>query len=252
MTETEHQSFFRTHKVLAFLPLALISAGVLFYVHEQTAKEQPSSTSAPATPAAFAAKAGPERPHAAAATAPKQPLRKDANDPDSGLDIQGSFEFQNQVTQALKLIWLSDRDTFLFIKKNLYIIRNDNKTGFYRENGVPAASISSDQAFRSLTWCAGVIAHQAWHASVSRGVRKTAGRVPPPPGEQAEDNREINPMKFDYKDLNAILASEDMAFAFQLQVLRGTKAPKKEINLVLRREPRDFSAGHDGSYSLNP
>lgn len=244
MAETEHVSFFRTHKVLALLPLALMGAGVWYYVQKQTAAVSRAETSAPAAVEAPALPAVPS-PQA-------QPPARDANTPGTGIDIQGSPEFKNQVTHALKLIWLADRDTFLFIKNNLYVVRSDNKTGFYRENGVPSASISNDHAFRSLPWCAGVIAHQAWHSWATLNAKKKGVPAPPPPGESDKRRREMNPAKVNYKGMDAILDSEDRAFSFQLDVMRKTGASKKEIKLVLLRAPRDFSSGHDGSYELNP
>lgn len=245
MAETEHVSFFRTHKVLALLPLALMGAGVWYYIQKQTSSIDRANASQP--PAAVETPALPANPSPQAL-----PPRGDANSPGTGIDIQGSPEFKNQVTHALKLIWLDDRDNFLFIKRNLYVIRNDNKTGFYRENGVPAASISNDHAFRSLPWCAGIIAHQAYHSWATLNAKKKADRVPPLPGERSEFRRDINPAKFDYKSMGAILDSEDRAFSFQLEMLRKTGATKKEIKLVLLRAPRDFTSGHDGSYDLNP
>lgn len=244
MAETEHLSFFRAHKVLALLPLALMGAGVWYYVQKQTAAAERKTY--PPPPAV-------ETPALPASPSPQAIQPKDnATTPGTGIELQGSPEFKNQVTHALKLIWLADRDTFLFIKRNLYIIRSDNKTGFYRENGVSAASISDDHAFRSLPWCAGIIAHQAWHSWVTLNANKKPARVPPPPGESDAASREINPAKFNYKSMAAILDSEDKAFAFQLEVLHKTGASKKEINLVLRRAPRDFTTGHDGSYNLTP
>ena len=245
MNDQEHPSFFRTHKVLALLPLALMGAGVFYYVQKQTAARE--SLTPPPAPAAV------ETPPMPAVQSPQAlPPRGDANTPGTGIDIRGSREFKNQVTQALKLIWLDDRDNFLFIKRNLYVIRSDNKTGFYRENGVPAASISNDHAFRSLPWCAGIIAHQAWHAWVTLNAKKKPAVVPPLPGDPDQRRREINPAKLDYKDMAAILDAEDKAFSFQLQMLRKTGASRSEIKLVLLRAPRDFSAGHDGSYDLTP
>jgi hypothetical protein len=246
MAETEHKSFFRTHKVLAFLPLLLMGGAVLYYVQKRMAPEP----AAQARPAAQTGQAGP----AAPAEPKAPPPLPEVYDPSVSLDIQGSDEFKSQVTHALKLIWMSDRDTFLFIKKNLSVIRNEDKTGFYFDaSGRPVAALSNDHAFRSLTWCAGVIAHQARHGWYKMSFRKKPSRVaPPPPGETRKDDRAVNPMLLDYKGLDAILYTEDKAFGFQLDVLRKVGAPKAEINLVVRRAPRDFSAAHDGSYTLNP
>lgn len=243
MADTEHKSFSPARKALVFLPLLLMGAAVWFYVQKRLvpgpAKSLPAA--ARALPAAAAAPSVP-------------PPLPEVYDPSVSLDIQGSEEFKSQVTHALKLIWMSDRDTFLFIKKNLSIIRNEDKTGFYFDgSGRPVAAISNDHAFRSLTWCAGVIAHQAWHSWYKMSSRvKPARAAPPLPGESRQEEQEITPPQMDYKGMDAILYTEDKAFSFQLDVLRKVGAPRAEIGLVLKRAPRDFSAGHDGSYTLNP
>ncbi len=239
----ENKSFFRTHKALAFLPLLLMGAGVWYYVKGLVSHDRHAPPSVPAAeePAVFSS---PSKPPPGALPEPY--------DPKAGLDIQGPPEFQSQVTHALKLIWMADRETFLFIRRNLSVIRSENRTGFYYEPGKVAASISTDHAFKSLTWCAGVIAHQAWHGWFELNSRRKARKAPPPPGVTDNSRPEANPLKVDYKGLDAILDTEDRAFALQLEVLRKVGAPASEINRVLRRAPRDFTAGHDGSYSLNP
>lgn len=255
MPDTEHKSFFRTHKVLAFLPLALMGAGVWYYVngrlHPQRGEAQvPSAgifgTASPKEEKAAAAAAQPGQSGVAAARLPE------AYDPRAGIDIQGPAEFKSQVTHALKLVWMSDRETFLFLKKQLHIIRNENKTDFYMENGRPVAAISNNHAFRSLTWCAGIIAHQAWHSWYTMARNRKARALPPLPGEKDERVLDINPARMDYKGLDAILYMEDKASAFQLVVLNKVGAPKKETNPVFRRAPRDFTNSHDGNYALKP
>ena len=265
MSDGEHKSLFLTRKALALLPLLLLGGGVWYFVQVRS-----SSTDAPAVPAGarIFGQAAPAPGGAAAgpapvsAPAPAQAQDEgegvaaaripEAYDPRSGLDIQGSPGFKRQVTNALKLIWSSDRDTFLFIRRNLYVIRSENKTGFYFENGVPVAALSDAQAFKSVTWCAGIIAHQAWHAAYEMSRRKrTAGKVPPP-GQTSDLQVEANPMVFDYKGLDSVLAVEDKAFSFQLDVLRKAGAPRAETDPVFRRAPREFFLAHDGSYSVNP
>jgi hypothetical protein len=249
MEENEHPNFFRTHKALAFLPLLLMGAGVWYYVAGRVAPGS-EETSQPAPAKAEAAVPAPaSTPWLSGVAAARLP---GAYDPKQGLDIQGSPEFQSQVTHALKLIWLADRDTFLFVKNNLPVIRNYDKTGFYLENGRPVASLSSGHAFRSLTWCAGIMAHQAWHAWYIANTKRKTRAAPPLPGVKDERMPDANPARMDYKGMDAILYTEGKAFDFQLEVLRKIGAPRKETDLVLRRAPRDFSAGHDGSYTLNP
>lgn len=237
------KSFLRTHKAMAFLPLLLMGGGVWYYVQGRLVHDRPEPP-----PAALEEDAIPS-------PAPGKPppgALPEPYDPKAGLDIQGPAEFQSQVTHALKLIWMADREAFLFIRRNISVIRAENRTGFYYEPGKVAASISPDHAYRSLTWCAGVIAHQAWHGWYELNSRKRARKAPPLPGTPDTSRPEANPLKVDYKGVADILETEDKAFTFQLQVLRKVGAPASEINRVLRRAPRDFTAGHDGSYSLNP
>lgn len=265
MPETEHKSFFRTHKVLAFVPLLLMGAGVWYFIQgrfapkgEEAALPVGQAVFGKAQPGPAAAKPGP-----AAAAAPDEAASQgtaaaripDAYDPKAGLDIQGSPEFKSQVTHALKLIWMGDRETFLFIRNNLSVIRNEMQTGFYMENGRPVAALSNDHAFRSLTWCAGVIAHQAWHAAYTLNKRKQKAprtAAPPLPGEKSDRQVDANPMRFDYSGMDAILYVEDRASAFQLETLKKAGAPRRETDPLFRRAPRDFSLSHDGNYAINP
>ncbi len=241
MEETAHKRVSGAIKVLAFLPLLLVGAGVWYFLARQQLPE------AGERPVPYIPGSGPA---AAAAAKPAPP--PGAEMPSLTLEIKGPPEFVSQVTQALKLVWLADRDTFLFLKNSLYVIRNENKTDFYMDEGRPVAALSTDHAFRSHTWCAGIIAHQAWHAWYTMKGRKKALKAPPLPGQKDERRLDINPMRFDYKGLDSILDMEDRASAFQLDVLKKVGAPAAERNLVFRRAPRDFLTGHDGNYSLNP
>lgn len=244
-------------KALAFLPLLLMGAGVWYYIQHrvQGAGEEHTAPSGPlfktgAPEAAPAPKPGAGPAGVAAARLPE------AYDPKApGLDIQGSPAFKDQVTQALKLIWTADRDTFLVVRNNLQVIRNDSQTGFYTEEGRSVAALSNSHAFRSLTWCAGVIGHQAWHASYTAAKRRRNARragPPPPPGESRELVVDANPLKGDFSNMAAILYVEDKAAAFQLEVLRKVGAPKRETDPVFRRAPRDFHLAHDGNYAIKP
>ncbi|MDD2805218.1 MAG: hypothetical protein PHV33_06655 [Elusimicrobiales bacterium] len=262
----EHKSFFSTHKVLAFVPLLLMGAGVWYYIQGRMPGRQ-QEASVPANAPIFGG--AQPKPAAPSASAPAAALKSDdistlgaaaarlpeVYDPKAGLDIQGPPEFKSQVTHALKLVWQADRQTFLFIRTNLSVIRNEMQTGFYLENGRSVAALSKDHAFRSLTWCAGIIAHQAWHAAYTQAKkrRKAAQNLPPPPpGEKSERQVEANPMVFDYSGMAAILYVEDKASAFQLDVLKKIGAPARETGPLFRRAPRDFHLSHDGNYAINP
>ncbi|HAH32759.1 MAG TPA: hypothetical protein DCL44_10645 [Elusimicrobia bacterium] len=245
METTEHKSFFRTAKVLALLPLLFIGAGVWYYIAKNGASDQaPEKGGTPVTPDGFRGAQHGER------ALPAQNMG--AEGPEAGLDIQGDENFKNQVTQSLKRIWLSDRKNFLFIKKYLSVIRNENKTDFYLDNGRPVAALSRAQAGRSLTWCAGLIAHQAFHAYMKFNSQKREKIRPPLPGEKDERKFSVNPAALDYTSLEDIFNVEAKACSFQEGILRKIGAPGLEINTLRKRAPRDFSVSHDGNYSIKP
>lgn len=250
MPETVHKNFFLTRKALALLPLLLlgVAAWYLFLRSPGSGAQRevlPADPFKRGEPQQVVPPSSAEEP--AAARIPE------AYDPKAGLEMLGPENFKAQVTHALKLIWTADRESFLFIRRNLDVIRNENRTGFYLENGRYIASLSDSHAFRSVTWCAGIIAHQAWHAAYEKARNRRKGKfTPPPPGEKAELRVEANPMKIDYKGVDAILYVEGKAFDFQYKVLRGIGAPSREKNLIFRRAPRDFHLAHDGNYSFNP
>ncbi len=241
METTEHKSFFSTHKVLSLLPLLALGAAVFWYISrygtEESSGREPQEVN-------FAKPA----PSAEPAAAPEQEEAKAI----SALEIQGSPEFKDQVTGALKLIWMADRDTFLFIRKQLYMIRNEDKTDFYLDAGQPVAAVSSAQAFRSMPWCAGIIAHQAYHSFVKLGAMKKTAFLPPPPGTERVLKVEANPMSLKYTSLDSLLDGEKAASEFQAKVLIMTGASRADVRSVEKREPRDFTTGHDGNYSLKP
>ena len=242
--------------VLAFLPLLLMGAGVWYFIYGRMLNRGQETSAAPAGKifgAASPAVSAAPLPQSSLPVSVAQAVRlPEAYDPKAGIIIEGPPEFKSQVTHALKLIWMADRETFLFLKKNLSVIRNEDQTGFYLDAGSPVAALSKAHAFRSLTWCAGIMAHQGWHAWYTMTKKRKSRPAPPLPGEKDERELNINPAILDYKGLDAIFYIEDRASAFQLDVLKKVGAPKSETGPVFRRAPRDFQYAHDGNYALNP
>jgi len=227
----------RFRVILMLLPLAALTAGVLWHVSaHRPGKDHKSG----ATTAVSARTAG-RTTGAGALGGPAENIFI--------LDIQGSPEFKGQVAGALKLIRLYDPEAFLFIQKSLYVVRNENKTDFYLDGGRPVAAISNAHAFRSLPWCAGMIAHQAIHSYAEFSSRKRRF-TPPPPGVAKTLTAAANPMIFEAASLDSILALEKKASEFQMRVLAATGASRAELRSVRDRTPRDFSTGHDGNYFL--
>lgn len=238
---TEHKSFFRTHTALSLLPLLALGAAVFWHVSGNGSAGY-----------ADRGRAGPDFGKTAPASAPETaPARNEAGVM-SALEIQGSPEFRRRITGALRLIWLSDRATFLFIRKQLFVIRSEDKTDFYLDAGVPVAAISNAHAFRSIPWCSGIIAHLAFHSYLRSGSVKKRAFLPPPPGTEKVLRVEANPASQRYTGLESLLDRERRASEFQAKVLIATGASRAETGSVKNRGPEDFTTGHDGNYSLLP
>ena len=162
--------------------------------------------------------------------------------------------FRKQVTDALGLIWNIDNgETYnSMIRDKISEIRYDDKTGFDIIDGKYIISISPEHAFRSVTWCAGIIMHQAWHAWYKRQQSGAGKRVPPKPGQKSNFDYDINPLKTEIVSLDDIFAVEARASAFQLKILQLVGAPASETDLLENRDYKDLSTGHDGSFKLKP
>jgi len=169
----------------------------------------------------------------------------------TSLQIYGSPEFKKQVSQALKLIWIYDRKKLNFIRKYVYEIREADSTDFRIINQVPTVLISDKNAFKSLTWCAGIILHQAFHAYAKYIRNRDEKRIPPPPGEK-DDFEIANPLGIKYTGLDIMIKVEDKATKYQISLLKKIGAPKKEILRLKRRKKQDFTISHDGKYSVVP
>lgn len=170
-----------------------------------------------------------------------------------GLDIKGDEYFKENVKQALKLIWLSDKDSFYFIKKYVFEIRQESKTGFYFDEGMPVVSVSARNADSSLTWLAGIIAHNAWHAykeTLARAAKKNKKDIPLP-GEKSPSYQVAPIALYEGKTFEEFLLAEKQACEYQEQILIKIGAPQKEINKVKNRDEKDFYIGHDGEYFVN-
>lgn len=166
-------------------------------------------------------------------------------------------KFRKAVTDAIEVIYNSDKKTYEFIRDNLTIIRFGPSTGFVKENDQRVAEISDKNAYYTKTWLAGILAHQAYHSWYDKRIaaKKNKKKGPPPsPGKKQEKTA-----KFEADMLLGNITTHETAFAveercakFQMQVLRLVNAPRAEQNFVANRQPRDFSYAHDGNFTIMP
>lgn len=232
-------------KAVTLLILLGMGAGVYYFIRRQGGEGLFPAPNAPADGTALFG--------AAAAPGPAEPGPgpEEREKPAAGLAIEGPEDFKGRVTGALKLIWLSDKEAFYFVRRNVSVIRAGGKTERYASEGLSIVEVSGANSGRSLTWLAGIIAHHAWHSG-EKGRPRRAGLVPPPPGQKLNASVAANPASFKYAGLDDILAEEKRASDFQLKVLAAVGAPARELREVRDRDPRSMDVAHDGAYSTKP
>lgn len=164
------------------------------------------------------------------------------------LRVAGSPEFEKSVKAAAFLIWKNDIESFKFIKNYVYVIRRADKTDFSVETGVPTAFITDNTALYSPTWCAGAIAHQAFHSYLyyRRKHFYSTKAAPPAPGKAPAFRPPPYMTVADDSDFSSALRLERDADRFQIRVMKKTGAPRAEIKLIEKREDADLSLTHDG------
>jgi hypothetical protein len=218
--------------LLAFLPLIFITAAVFYYVREQKNEDK-----TPKKNVIFKLNEN-----------PKEKIETEDYEYKASLEIKGDDKFKEQIKQSLKLIWLSDKDSFSFIKKYIFEIRQENKTCFYIDSdNKPVIGISDDMAYKSLTWTAGIIAHNSWHGYKEIAKKEKKEDKIPLPGEKKEMIPFQNLVSPPPQSFDEFLNSEKEAYDFQLEILEKIGAPKNEIKKIKNRDPKDFSLSHDGS-----
>jgi len=188
----------------------------------------------------------------------KEEIKKDENTYNqsysNALEIKGDENFKKYVTQALKLIWLYDREAFYFVRKNIFEIRNENRTTFYFDDKKTIIAISKENAEQSPTWLAGIIIHNAWHAYYELNKKNKKATDVPLPGEENIflKNKIPNPLERENKTLNDLFELEEKASRLQLKILQEIGAPQSELKKIINRKKEDFSVSHDGDYIVNP
>ncbi|MGC8866757.1 MAG: hypothetical protein ACP5PA_00915, partial [Elusimicrobiales bacterium] len=104
------------------------------------------------------------------------------------LEIKGSQDFKAKVKNAIRLLWLYDREgSFTLLKRYVFEIAESNRTCFsVRDDKTPVIEISSQKANQSsITFLASIIAHNLWHAyyQIETKKKKKRERSVPLPGE---------------------------------------------------------------------
>lgn len=144
-----------------------------------------------------------------------------------GIEIIGDARFVRRVRAALQLIRDRSPNEFALVKHRVPRIRHASRTGAAFLHRPPAVHLAWRTADVSLTWCAGALAHEAYHFELfARGRQdgKTRAR-----GQEAE--------------LRCI--------AFQRTVLHRVGASSSELRHLARQDGRHFDLDGDGVETWN-
>ena len=131
----------------------------------------------------------------------------------SDIEVVGSVKFIDQVKRALVLIRDKAPDGFITVKKYIGRIEESDHSGMGAYLVPPTFHFSGKSAFYSLTWCAGDIAHDAYHSKLYNDYKEANGE-PVPDSVWMGKDIEIKCLKY------------------QSDILEKIGAPKNEIEYV--------------------
>lgn len=169
------------------------------------------------------------------------------------LEIKGDNEFKTKVKNAIRLLWLNDRDgSFSLLRRYIFEIRQSKRTTFIFDEDKPVIELSNEMVENnSLTFLASVIAHNSWHGwYLTENKRKKRKENVPHPKEDKIEKNFIPPFGNEFKKYEDLFSIEEEAFKYQLLILQKLNAPQSEINLIRKRDKKDFSYAHDGNFII--
>jgi hypothetical protein len=143
------------------------------------------------------------------------------------IEIEGSLKYRKQVEGCLNLLSKKAKIEYKMIKDNIGIISQNGKSGMRAWENPPRYQMSDRTAFYSLTWCAGTIAHDAYHSFLYKKYSPVGGGKPP------------------YEKWAGI-SSEKKSIDFQLSVMGKIGASGHEINYLKSLDGTHGDVNGDG------
>ncbi|MDH4233420.1 MAG: hypothetical protein OEW04_15495 [Nitrospirota bacterium] len=86
--------------------------------------------------------------------------------------VQGTPQFCDQVVSALDLLKTKSPSSYIILTDNVGIIQQGKRSGMKADKWPPVFELNDRSAFYSITWCAGVIAHDSFHSKLFHDYRK--------------------------------------------------------------------------------
>ena len=95
------------------------------------------------------------------------------------ITIEGNNKYKGQVKKCLTLLSSKATSEYKLIKNHIGTIWQSNKSGMKAWENPPRYLMSDVTAFYSVTWCAGTIAHDAYHSYLyQKHTPKNGGKAP--------------------------------------------------------------------------
>lgn len=170
------------------------------------------------------------------------------------LEIKGNDEFRTKVKNAVRLLWLYDKEgSFKALRRYIFEIRQSNRTTFFFDGENPVIELSDNMVSNlSITYLASIIAHNMWHGwyLTEKNLKKKKAKEVPPPTKQMIEKTFITPFGNEFKKYEDLFMLEEEATNYQIRILEKINAPQSEIKHLLKRDRKDFSHAHDGNFII--
>ena len=147
----------------------------------------------------------------------------------SDIKIIGTDKFKKQVKEALDLLKEKSPRAYAMANRYIGIIEQSQRSGMTAYEEPPSFQLADRSAFYSITWCAGVIAHDSYHSKLYHDYKDFHKRRVP---------NEI------WIGANA----EKKCMKHQLQILKEIGAPAHEIEHTKKTNPNFYDVNQDGQY----
>lgn len=144
-----------------------------------------------------------------------------------GIEIYGSMNFVRRVADALELLRDNSPKSFAVIQQYMGRIQENSRSGMRAYADPPTFDFSMTSAGYSLTWCAGAIAHDAYHSKLYHDYRRVHGEPVPDDAWWGQ-------------------AREMECNQFQLHVLYEIGAPDAETKYLSTLDGSHFDIDGDG------
>ncbi len=138
-----------------------------------------------------------------------------------GIEVSGSGAFQSQVRSALDLLRTKAPEEFAIVATYVKRIEEHQRSGMDVARDPPTCQLAPATAYASITWCAGVISHEAHHALIFQST--SAGY-----GGRHE---------------------EQQCIKRQIDVMKRIGAPQSEVDYLAGQDGSHFDLDGDGEYT---